>query len=45
MRNADEFSIGLPKPKDLFDLGDILLTSVLSSEREKFLGERFITDE
>ncbi|KAA8533362.1 hypothetical protein F0562_033105 [Nyssa sinensis] len=44
VRNADEFSIDLYKPKDLFDPGDVLLTSVFSGERKKFPGERFSTD-
>ncbi|XAR63998.1 hypothetical protein NMG60_11024176 [Bertholletia excelsa] len=44
VRNAEEFSIKLSKPKDLFDPGDVLLTSIFSAEREKFPGERFSTD-
>ncbi|XP_057477891.1 uncharacterized protein LOC130765480 [Actinidia eriantha] len=44
VRNADEFSTVLSKPKDLFDPGDVLLTSVFSGERKKFPGERFGTD-
>ncbi|KAL7180871.1 hypothetical protein ACSBR1_039850 [Camellia fascicularis] len=45
VRNADEFSVVLSKPKDLFDPGDVLLTSVFSGERKKFPGETFGTDE
>ncbi|XP_059656455.1 uncharacterized protein LOC132303270 isoform X2 [Cornus florida] len=44
VRNADEFSVDLSKPKDLFDPGDVLLTSVFSGEIKKFPGETFITD-
>ncbi|XVE66342.1 hypothetical protein DITRI_Ditri08aG0072500 [Diplodiscus trichospermus] len=44
VRNADEFSSDLYKPKDLFDPGDALLASVFSGERKKFPGERFGTD-
>ncbi|XWS54336.1 hypothetical protein CRYUN_Cryun10bG0081200 [Craigia yunnanensis] len=44
VRNADEFSSDLYKPKDLFDPGDALLASVFSGERKKFPGERFSTD-
>ncbi|XP_047319790.1 sacsin isoform X2 [Impatiens glandulifera] len=44
VRNADEFSAILSKPKDLFDPGDVLLASVFSGEREKFPGERFSTE-
>ncbi|CBI27138.3 unnamed protein product, partial [Vitis vinifera] len=44
VRNSDEFSIDLSKPKDLFDPGDVLLTSVFFGERKKFPGERFTTD-
>ncbi|KAK9275083.1 hypothetical protein L1049_022342 [Liquidambar formosana] len=44
VRNDDEFSTDLCKPKDLFDPGDVLLTSVFSGERKKFPGERFSAD-
>ncbi|KAJ4822812.1 hypothetical protein Tsubulata_015814 [Turnera subulata] len=44
VRNADEFSIDLSRPKDLFDPSDSLLASVFSGERTKFPGERFGTD-
>ena len=44
VRNADEFSLDCSRPKDLFDPGDALLTSVFSGERKKFPGERFISD-
>ncbi|KAK1566595.1 hypothetical protein Q3G72_001766 [Acer saccharum] len=44
VRNADEFSMDLSKPKDLFDPADAILTSVFSGERKKFPGERFDTD-
>ena len=44
VRNFDEFSIDLPKPKDLFDLNDVLLISVFFGERKKFHRERFTTD-
>ncbi|GAV61002.1 LOW QUALITY PROTEIN: zf-C3HC4_3 domain-containing protein, partial [Cephalotus follicularis] len=44
VRSADEFSTDLSRPKDLFDPGDALLTSVFSGERKKFPGERFATD-
>ncbi|PQP98329.1 sacsin [Prunus yedoensis var. nudiflora] len=44
VRNADEFCTYLSKPKDLYDPGDALLTSVFSGERKKFPGERFTTD-
>ncbi|XP_059447074.1 uncharacterized protein LOC132178626 isoform X3 [Corylus avellana] len=44
VRNADEFSTDLFRPKDLFDPTDALLTSVFSGERKKFPGERFSTD-
>ncbi|CAB4295974.1 unnamed protein product [Prunus armeniaca] len=44
VRNADEFCTYLSKPKDLFDPGDALLTSIFSGERKKFPGERFTTD-
>ncbi|GAB4842779.1 hypothetical protein Ancab_012754 [Ancistrocladus abbreviatus] len=45
VRNADEFSLELSKPKDLFDPSDALLMSVFSGERKRFPGERFSTDE
>ncbi|KAH7569811.1 hypothetical protein JRO89_XS05G0003000 [Xanthoceras sorbifolium] len=44
VRNADEFSVDLSKPKDLFDPADAILRSVFSGERKKFPGERFDTD-
>lgn len=44
IRNADEFSFELSKPKDLFDPNDVLLMSVFSGERKKFPGERFAAD-
>ncbi|KAM7270495.1 hypothetical protein ACFE04_029709 [Oxalis oulophora] len=44
VRNADEYSTELYKPKDLFDPRDALLTSVFSGERKKFPGERFTND-
>ncbi|KAJ8747299.1 hypothetical protein K2173_011564 [Erythroxylum novogranatense] len=44
VRNADEFSTDLFRPKDLLDPNDALLTSVFSNERQKFPGERFTTD-
>ncbi|XP_030491993.2 uncharacterized protein LOC115707993 isoform X1 [Cannabis sativa] len=44
VRSADEFCMDLSKPKELFDLGDSLLTSVFSGERKRFPGERFSTD-
>ncbi|KAL6189694.1 hypothetical protein ACLB2K_036097 [Fragaria x ananassa] len=44
VRNADEFCTDLYRPKDLFDPGDALLTSVFSGERKKFPGERFFAD-
>lgn len=44
VRNADEFCTYLYRPKDLFDPGDALLTSVFSGERKKFPGERFFAD-
>ncbi|KAJ4710441.1 Zinc finger, C3HC4 type [Melia azedarach] len=44
VRNADEFSADLYKPKDLYDPSDVILTSVFSGERKKFPGERFGTD-
>ncbi|KAK4261932.1 hypothetical protein QN277_004866 [Acacia crassicarpa] len=44
VRNSDEFSTDLLKPKDLFDPADALLISIFSGERAKFPGERFNTD-
>ncbi|TQD90400.1 hypothetical protein C1H46_024037 [Malus baccata] len=44
VRNYDEFCTYLSKPKDLYDPGDALLTSVFSGERKKFPGERFNSD-
>ncbi|GKB58866.1 hypothetical protein Tco_0915052 [Tanacetum coccineum] len=42
--SADEQSRDLYKPKDLFDPGDSLLTSLFSDEAHKFPGERFVSD-
>ncbi|CAK9135396.1 unnamed protein product [Ilex paraguariensis] len=44
VRRADELSLVLSKPRDLFDPRDALLTSIFSNERERFPGERFVTD-
>lgn len=44
VKNAEESSLELSKPKDLFDPGDVLLSSVFAGERKKFPGERFGTD-
>ncbi|KAL3643316.1 hypothetical protein CASFOL_014131 [Castilleja foliolosa] len=44
VKTADEQYENLCKPKDLFDPGDALLTSVFSGETKKFPGERFISD-
>ncbi|XP_051132159.1 uncharacterized protein LOC127252147 isoform X2 [Andrographis paniculata] len=44
VRTADELSEHLCKPIDLFDPGDTLLTSVFSGVKNKFPGERFISD-
>ncbi|KAL4575550.1 hypothetical protein LXL04_022397 [Taraxacum kok-saghyz] len=44
VRTADEQSGELYKPKELFDPGDSLLTSVFSGEVRKFPGERFVSD-
>ncbi|KAL3502258.1 hypothetical protein ACH5RR_036707 [Cinchona calisaya] len=44
VKTADELSVNLYKPKDLFDPNDTLLTSIFSGVREKFPGERFISD-
>lgn len=44
VRSADELSVQLSKPKDLFDPSDALLTSIFSGELKKFPGERFVTD-
>ncbi|CDP11009.1 unnamed protein product [Coffea canephora] len=44
VKTADELSVHLSKPKDLFDPGDVLLTSIFSGVRGKFPGERFISD-
>ncbi|GMH07070.1 hypothetical protein Nepgr_008910 [Nepenthes gracilis] len=43
VRNADEFSLELSRPKDLFDPNDVLLISVFSGERKRFPGDRFST--
>lgn len=42
--NADESSVVLSKPRDLFDPDDVLLMSVFSGERNKFPGGRFSTE-
>ncbi|XP_074588626.1 LOW QUALITY PROTEIN: uncharacterized protein LOC141844465 [Curcuma longa] len=44
VRNADESSLKLFKPRDLFDPHDCLLASIFSGEHNQFPGERFITD-
>lgn len=44
VKSADEISLELCKPKDLFDPGDALLASVFSGVGRKFPGERFISD-
>ncbi|KAG9441938.1 hypothetical protein H6P81_017792 [Aristolochia fimbriata] len=44
VRNADESSLELFKPKDLFDPCDSLLMLVFSGELYNFPGERFIAD-
>lgn len=44
VRSADEHSGDLYRPKDLFDPGDSLLTSVFAGEVQKFPGERFVSD-
>ncbi|XP_031090600.1 sacsin isoform X2 [Ipomoea triloba] len=44
VKSADEMSLELCKPKDLFDPGDALLASVFSGVGRKFPGERFISD-
>ncbi|KAI3443790.1 hypothetical protein Pfo_000455 [Paulownia fortunei] len=44
VKTADEQYENLCKPKDVFDPGDALLTSVFSGVRKKFPGERFISD-
>ncbi|KAL8139892.1 hypothetical protein V2J09_005913 [Rumex salicifolius] len=41
VRNADEFSMELFKPQDLFDPSDTLLISVFSGERKRFPGDQF----
>ncbi|PWA82439.1 Histidine kinase-like ATPase, ATP-binding domain-containing protein [Artemisia annua] len=42
--SADEQSGDLYKPKELFDPGDSLLTSLFSDEAHKFPGKRFVSD-
>jgi sacsin len=42
--NANEFCTELFKPKELLDPSDALLASVFSGERNKFPGERFMSD-
>lgn len=42
--NADESSVVLSRPKDLFDPDDVLLMSVFSGERKTFPGGRFSTE-
>ncbi|CAI9097022.1 OLC1v1033309C2 [Oldenlandia corymbosa var. corymbosa] len=44
VKTADELSVEVYKPKELFDPSDALLTSVFSGVRHKFPGERFISD-
>ncbi|XP_073158695.1 uncharacterized protein [Henckelia pumila] len=44
VKTADDRSENLCKPKDLFDPSDSLLTSVFSGVKEKFPGERFVSD-
>ncbi|XP_068639684.1 uncharacterized protein [Aristolochia californica] len=44
VRNNNENSLELFKPKDLFDPCDPLLMLVFSEERNKFPGERFTSD-
>ncbi|KAF9624036.1 hypothetical protein IFM89_007734 [Coptis chinensis] len=44
VKNSSELCLELFKPKDLLDPSDSLLTSVFSEEKNKFPGERFITD-
>ncbi|PKA59238.1 E3 ubiquitin-protein ligase MUL1 [Apostasia shenzhenica] len=44
VRNANEVCADLFKPRDLMDLHDSLLSSVFCGERNKFPGERFITE-
>ncbi|KAI4370762.1 hypothetical protein MLD38_019073 [Melastoma candidum] len=44
VRSNDEFCTDLWKPNDLFDPGDLLLSSIFSGERKKFPGERFAND-
>lgn len=44
VRNSDEFSTDLLKPKELFDPADAILISIFFGERKKFPGERFSTD-
>lgn len=44
VRNSDEFSSELSKPKDLFDPSDTLLVSVFFGERKRFPGERFSSE-
>lgn len=44
VKTADEHSGRLYKPVDLYDPGDTLLNSVFSGVRDKFPGERFISD-
>ncbi|GKC54480.1 hypothetical protein Tco_1077225, partial [Tanacetum coccineum] len=43
VRSANKLSGDLYKPKDLFDPGDSLLTSLFSSEAHKFPGERYVS--
>ncbi|XP_075490038.1 uncharacterized protein LOC142528761 isoform X2 [Primulina tabacum] len=44
VKTADVRSENLCKPKDLFDPSDSLLTSVFSGVKQKFPGERFVSD-
>lgn len=45
LRNANELCLELFKPEDLLDPSDSLLMSVFVGERDKFPGERFVSDE
>nr|XP_043609454.1 sacsin [Erigeron canadensis] len=44
VKSANEESGSFYKPKDLFDPGDPLLTSIFSGEAHKFPGDRFVSD-
>ncbi|GAA0148778.1 hypothetical protein LIER_08123 [Lithospermum erythrorhizon] len=45
VKNADQQSTDLCKPRDLYDPTDALLASIFSGVRKKFPGERFVSDE